>query len=176
LRITPRKNFSSTKQYLINERIPSDRLRVIDSEGKQLGILSKQEALAKAKALELDLVLVAPNAQPPVAKLIDYNKFLYQENKKERKAKKSKSETKDINLSLFAAKNDFERLVRRGQEFINEGNQLRLNLVLRGRELTKVPMAIELINKFINQLGKVKIVKPPKLEGTVVRAVLAKSN
>jgi len=176
LRHFHKPNFSSTKRYLINEKIQSSPLRVIDSEGKQIGILTRQEALMKARELDLDLVLVAPQAQPPVAKIIDYNKFLYQEQKKEKKAKKSKSETKDLNLSLFAAKNDFDRLVRRGNEFIKEGYQLRLNLVLRGREMTKVQRGMEIVNQFVGQLEGVKIIKPPKLEGSVIRAVVAKKN
>jgi translation initiation factor IF-3 len=174
LRPFRKPNSNLNKYYSINERILSNTLRVIDKEGKQIGILTKEEAIKKAKELELDLVLIAPNAQPPVAKIIDFKKFLYQENKKERKAKKSKSETKDINLSLFAAKNDFDRFVKKGNKFIKEGHQLRLNLTLRGREITKVQRGIETVNNYINQLEGIKVIKPPKLEGRVIRAVVAK--
>lgn len=151
-------------------------MRVIDDQGKQVGVLSKQEALNIALNKELDLVLIAPRANPPVAKIIDFKKFLYQEKKKEQEAKKGikKSTTKDISLSLFIGPADFDRLVNKGIEFIKEGNQLRLNLTLRGREIVKKQMAFDVINKFISRLGEVNIAKEPRFEGRVIRAVLAK--
>lgn len=164
------------KYYFINSRIQSPTLRVIDNEGKQVGVISKEEALKLAAEQELDLVLIAPKANPPVAKIIDFKKFLYQEEKKQKEAKKGikKSTVKDINLSLFIAPADFERLVLKGKEFLNEGNQLRINLLMRGREITKKKRAFEQVNKFISQLGEVNISKLPKLEGRVVRAVIAR--
>lgn len=164
------------KYYFINSRIQSPTLRVIDNEGKQVGVISKEEALKLAAEQELDLVLIAPKANPPVAKIIDFKKFLYQEEKKQKEAKKGikKSTVKDINLSLFIAPADFERLVLKGKEFLNEGNQLRINLLMRGREIIKKKRAFEQVNKFISQLGEVNISKLPKLEGRVVRAVIAR--
>lgn len=151
-------------------------MRVIDSQGKQVGVLTKQEALNLALEKELDLVLIAPKAKPPVAKLIDFKKFLYQEKKKEQEAKKGikKSATKDLSLSLFIGPADFERMVKKGKEFIDGGNQLRLNLTLRGRENMKRQMAFDVINKFIKLLGEVNISKEPRFEGRVIRAVIAK--
>lgn len=151
-------------------------MRVIDSQGKQVGVLAKQEALNLALEKELDLVLIAPKAKPPVAKLIDFKKFLYQEKKKEQEAKKGikKSTTKDLSLSLFIGPADFERMVKKGKEFIDDGNQLRLNLTLRGRENMKRQMAFDVINKFIKELGEVNISKEPRFEGRVIRAVIAK--
>ncbi len=151
-------------------------LRVVDFEGKNWGVISRDEALKKAKELELDLVLVAPQANPPVAKIIDFKKFLYQENKKEKKSKSGqKGGTKDINFGLFIAQNDLQRLIKKGQDFIKEGFQLRLNLVLKGREIIKKQRGFDIISYFINNLGPVKISKPPKLEGQVIRAVVVKS-
>lgn len=164
------------KYYFTNYRIQADNLRVIDVEGKQIGVISKSNALQKAQEKELDLVLIAPNANPPVAKIIDFKKFLYQEEKKLKEAKKGikKSVVKDIKLSLFIASADLERLINKGRKFLKEGNQLRLNLGLRGREIVKKNMGFDLINKFINQLGEVNISKPPRLEGRVIRTVIAK--
>lgn len=164
------------KFYFLNYRIEAPTLRVIDDQGKQVGVISRQEALTKAQERELDLVLIAPRANPPVAKMIDFKKFLYQEQKKEQEAKKGikKSTTKDISLSLFIGPADFERLVNRGKEFINDGNQLRLNLTLKGREIVKRQMAFDVINKFIRQLGEINIAKEPRFEGRVIRAVIAK--
>jgi len=164
------------KFYLINYRINSSKLRVISDQGDQIGILSKDEALKKAQEANLDLVLIAPNANPPVAKIIDFKKFLYQENKKVKEAKKGikKSITKDINLGLFIAQADLERLVNKAKEFIANGNQVRVNLTLKGRQITKKNMGFELINKFIDLIGEVNISKEPRLEGRVIRVVISK--
>ena len=164
------------KYYFTNFRITAETLRVIDEEGHQIGIISKSEALKIAGERGLDLVLIAPSAKPPVAKIIKFSKFLYQEEKKQKEAKKGikKSITKDIKLSLFIGPADLNRLINKGREFIEEGNQLRLNLTLRGREIVKKDMAFELINKFIHALGDINIPKAPRLEGRVVRAVVSR--
>lgn len=167
---------SNRKYYAVNQRIEAAELRVVDEKGEQVGVLSKQEALNEAEKREMDLVLIAPHAQPPVAKIIDFKKFLYQEEKKLQEAKKGikKSIVKDIKMSLFIGDADLERLIKKGKEFLEEGNQLRLNLTLKGREVAKGPMAFTLIKKFIADLGDVNVSKEPRLEGRVVRAVVSK--
>jgi translation initiation factor IF-3 len=162
--------------YLLNERIPGFTFRIIDEAGKQIGILSRQDALKLAEEKELDLVLITNKANPPVVKLIDFKKFLYQENKKLKEARKGirKSTVKDIKLSIFIAKNDLERLVKKAQEFIKEGYQVRIGLPLRGRELGKKPIAFDLINQFINLVGEVSITKPAKLEGRVIITIIGR--
>lgn len=149
---------------------------MISSKGEQIGVMSKADALAKAQAEELDLVLIAEHAKPPVAKLIDFKKFLYQEEKKQKEARKGvkKGVVKDIKLSLFIGPADLDRMIQKGLEFLKEGNQVRLNLGLRGREMGKTTMAYALINGCIAKLGDVNIAKEPKLEGRVIRAVVAK--
>lgn len=124
----------------------------------------------------MDLVLIAPSAKPPVAKITDFKKFLYQEEKKLKEAKKGikKSIVKDIKISLFIGPADLERMVEKGTEFLEEGNQVRLNLTLKGREIAKKDMAFDLIKKFIAQLGDVNISKEPRVEGRVVRAVISR--
>ncbi len=138
--------------------------------------MDKSEAMRQALEKEVDLVLIAPQAKPPVAKIIDFKKFLYQEEKKEKEAKKGikKSGSKDISLSLFIGVADLVRLENKGKEFLKEGYQVRINLLLRGREVVKKPMAFDLVNKFIASLGEVNVSKPPRLEGRVIRAVVAK--
>lgn len=170
-RHTPQRKF-----YHLNNNIQSDSLRVIDQENKQVGILNKGEALRLAQERELDLVLIAPTAKPPVAKIIDFKKFLYQEEKKLKEAKKGikKSVVKDIKISLFIAPTDLERLISKGKEFLSDGYQVRLNLGLKGREMGKQQMAFELIRKFIRELGEVNVSKEPRIEGRVIRAVVAK--
>ena len=151
-------------------------MRVIDEEGKQVGVLSKEEALREAQQRELDLVLIAPSAKPPVAKIIDFKKFLYQEEKKQKEAKKGvkNSVVKDIILSLFIAQADYDRLLNKGKDFLAAGSQVRLNLTLKGRELGKRDMAFQLAKRYIAELGEVNISKEPRFEGRVIRAVVAR--
>lgn len=167
----PQKKF-----YLLNYRIEAPTLRVIDNQGKQLGVLSKQEALIQAQERNEDLVLIAQHADPPVAKIIDFKKFLYQEEKKSKEARKGikKSIVKDLKLSLFIGPADFDRIVNKGIEFLKAGSQVRLNLTLKGREMGKKQMAFDLIKKYISKLGEVNVSKEPRMEGRVIRAVVAR--
>lgn len=171
-----RPNRQRKKYYLINYNIGAENLRVIDEIGKQIGLFAKQEALRIAEEKELDLVLIAPRAKPPVAKIIDFKKFLYQEGKKLKEARKGikKSTVKDIKLSLFIGSADLERFIEKTKEFLENGNQVRLNLTLKGRELGKKDMAFDLLNNYIKKLGDINISKAPKMEGRVLRAVIAK--
>ncbi len=164
------------KYYALNYKIEAQNLRVIDSEGKQIGLLTRDEAIEKARQMEMDLVLISAHAVPPVAKITDFKKFLYHEKKKQQEAKKGikKSVVKDIKLSLFIAKADLDRLINKAKEFLEEGNQVSINLTLRGREVTKRFMAIELVKNYIVALGDVTVAKEPRVEGRVVRAVVAR--
>lgn len=164
------------KFYITNWRIEAAELRVLSSKGEQIGVMSKADALAKAQTEGLDLVLIAEHATPPVAKIIDFKKFLYQEEKKLKEARKGikKGVVKDLKLSLFIGPADLERMILKGIEFLKEGNQVRLNLGLRGREMGKTKMAYDLINSCIAKMGEVNVAKEPKLEGRVIRAVIAK--
>jgi len=164
------------KFYFINHRIEAPTLRVIDKEGKQIGILSKFDALKQAQTQELDLVLIAPKADPPVAKIINFKKFLYQEEKKQKEAKKGikKSIVKDIKLSLFIAKADLNRLINKAKDFLDAGNQVRINLLFRGREIGKRALGFDLINKVIKDLGEVNISKEPRLMGRIISTVISR--
>ena len=171
-----RRPVQHRKYYQLNYRIEAATLRVIDEQSKQIGVISKQEALRIAQEKESDLVLIAPKANPPVAKIIDFKKFLYQEEKKQKEARKGikKSTTKDVSLSLFIGKADLERLEKKGKKFLDSGHQLRINMMLRGREIVKKVMAFELMRKYIISLGEVNISKEPRLEGRIIRAVVAR--
>ncbi len=164
------------RYYQTNYRIEAPELRVIDAEGNQVGLLKKEEAFREAQARGLDLVLIAEKAQPPVAKIIDFKKFLYQEEKKLKEAKKGikKSIVKDIKMSLFIGPADLERLIDKSKEFLEDGSQVRLNLTLKGREVIKRDMGLELLRNFITQLGEVNISKEPRIEGRVIRAVVSR--
>ena len=165
------------KFYQINQRINAGSLRLIDNKGKLLGIKTKYEALTIARERDKDLVLIAPAAKPPVAKVVDFKKFLYLENKRQQKARKGnkKSQLKETKLSLFIAQGDLERRVKKTKDFLKESYQVRISLPLRGRQIIKKTMAFDLMKKFIGQLGEIGLVKAPRLEGKIIRAVVSKT-
>ncbi len=159
--------------HLKNEQITAPLIRLLDEKGAQIGIVKREEAIEKAREEEKDLVMITSHAQPPIVKLIDFRKFLYQEEKKRQEAKKGvkKSTIKDIQLSLFIATGDLERLHGKAEEFLKEGFQVRVKLILRGREMGKKDMAFERINSFLASLEEASISTPPKFQGRVLLAV-----
>ena len=164
------------KRYRINSRIFASPLRVLDTEGKQIGVISKDEALRLAQEQELDLVEVAPTAKPPVAKLIDFNKFLYQQAKKkqEEKKKAKSSETKEIRLGPFISDNDLQVMIRRGREFLEDGDKIRLVVRFRGRQITRSEFGRNTIQKVVDALADIsKIDREPHFEGKQLIAMLS---
>lgn len=139
----------------------------MDEEGKQIGIVSKIEALQKAKELEIDVVEIAPNAKPPVAKLIDFKKFKYQESKKERENKKSQKNVgvKEIRLSPFIGQHDFETRVAKTQEFLDGGNQVKISVYFKGREITRKEFGYDTMKRFLASIPLAKVVREPHMEG-----------
>lgn len=166
---------NTTVQYRVNERIFARELRVLDSENKQIGVLSKFDALAKAREAGLDLVEIAPNAVPPVAKLVDFKKFLYQQEKKKREEKKKAkvTETKELRLGPFMSDNDLETMKNRAQGFLEDGDKVRVVVRFRGRQVTRPQFGFEIIRKLSDKLSAIsKIEKEPKLEGKQMIAIL----
>jgi translation initiation factor IF-3 len=119
----------------INNNIRAPKLRVIGSKGENLGVLTKEDALAQAKALNLDLIEVSPQADPPVARIADYGKYTYEMSKKlkEVKAKAHVTETKNIQISVSIGENDIMRLAKQAAEWIKEGHRVKIELQLKGR-------------------------------------------
>lgn len=149
-------------------------MRLLDEEGKQIGIVSKLEALQKAKEFNSDVVEIAPNAKPPVAKLIDFKKFKYQEAKKEQESRKNQKNVsvKEIRLRPFIGQHDFDTRLKKAAEFIKDGNQVKLSLAFRGREITRKQFGFDVMKRFITGLGPVKIVREPRLEGKLLNAMI----
>lgn len=162
--------------YILNERIAAPTFRLIDDKGKQIGVLSRYEALSLSQEKGLDLVLITNKVNPPVVKLIDFKKFLYQEKKKQKEARKGikKSIIKDVKLSLFIGRGDLERLIKKTRVFLNDGHQVRIGLLLKGREVGKRSMAFDRVNQFIKAVGEVIILTPPKILGRVITAVIGR--
>lgn len=163
-----KRNENTKRFYRVNERIFAPTLRVLDTDGKQIGILSKFEALEKARSQELDLVEIAPTAKPPVAKIIDFKKFLYQEEKKKREEKKKAktSETKEIRLGPFMSDNDLGVMVKRAREFLEAGDKVRMVVSFAGRQITHPEFGHRILDKALESLSDIsKVDRERHLEG-----------
>jgi len=164
------------KYYRLNQRINAQEIRVLDAEGKQIGILSKNDALNLARSKDLDLVEIAATAKPPVAKIINFKKFLYQQEKKKKEEKKKAkvSQTKEVRLGPFMSNNDLQVSIRRGREFIEDGDKLRLVVKFKGRQITRPEFGRKVINSFIESLSDIaKVDRPPHFEGRQMIAILS---
>jgi len=171
-----KKRQDNRKFYRINERIFASLLRVLDQEGKQVGVLSRFEALQKARELGVDLVEVAPMANPPVVRLIDFKKFLYQESKKKNEEKKRSkvSETKEIRLGPFMSDHDLNTMIRRGTEFLENNDKVRLIVKFMGRQIAHPEFGKEIMQKVILALGNLsKLEREPHFEGKQLIAILS---
>ncbi len=156
------------RHYRVNESIYASTLRVLDSEGKQIGVLSKFDALQKAREQGLDLVEIAPVAKPPVAKIIDFKKFLYQEEKKKREEKKKAktSDTKEVRLGPFMSDNDLGVMAKRAKEFLSEGDKVKLVVVFSGRQITHPEFGHKVLDKVLNIISDIsKVERERHLEG-----------
>jgi translation initiation factor IF-3 len=148
----------------------------LDTEGKQVGVLSRFEALEAARSQGLDLVEIAPMAKPPVAKIIDFKKFLYQEEKKKREEKKKAktSETKEVRLGPFMSDNDLGVMERRAKEFLEDGAKVRLVVFFSGRQITHPEFGHRVLDKVINDLSEIsKIERERRLEGRKLIVIIA---
>ncbi len=164
------------KFYRTNERIFALTLRVLDSSGKQIGVLPKFEALKKAKEEGLDLVEIAPMAKPPVAKIIDFKKFLYQEKKKKKEEKKKSkvSETKEIRLGPFMNDHDLRVMVRRAEVFLNNNDKVKLVVKFAGRQIAHPEFGQKIAQRVVASLSNIsKIEREAHFEGRQLIALLS---
>lgn len=165
------------KFYRLNEHIQASKLRVIDAKGEQLGILTKSEALEKAKQQGLDLIEIAPNADPPVAKITQFQKFRYEESKKERASKKGASvgSLKELWLSPRIAEHDLKVRLARTEEFLKEGHKVKLTVKFKGREMSHQELGYQVLQEALNLLGeKVIVERDPKMEGRKLSMIVGK--
>ncbi len=159
---------NNKRNWRINERITAPKIRVIGADGKQIGILDRAKALSKANEENLDLIEIAPQAKPPVARITELGKFLYQEEKKARleKKKAKASELKEIRFSPFIAENDFETRYKRVKEFLEDKNKVRIVVKFKGRQMDAKGAGYEVTDKLLNKLGdKVAVDMEPKFLG-----------
>lgn len=167
----------STKEQLINEEITEKEVRVIGAENEQLGIMSSQEALEMAIEANLDLVLIAPQGNPPVCRIMDYGKYRFEQSKKEKEARKNQktAELKEIQMSLNIDTNDFNTKANQAIKFLKNGDKVRIKVRFRRqRELSHMNLCEDLMKKFLDTVSEYgSSEKPAKLEGKNYMAVVA---
>ncbi|MCQ2422532.1 MAG: translation initiation factor IF-3 [Lachnospiraceae bacterium] len=161
---------------MINEQIKDKEIRLIGEHGEQLGVMPSKDAFKIAQDANLDLVKIAPNAEPPVCRIIDYSKFRYEQARKEKENKKKQktTETKEIQLTPGIADNDLNTKAGQARKFITKGNKVKVALRFRGREMAHQQAGMEIILSFCQKLEDVAVVdKPPKMEGRNLVVILA---
>ena len=160
---------------MINGQIRDKEVRVMAENGDQLGVMPVKEAMKLAQEAELDLVKIAPKAQPPVCKIIDYGKYRYELARKEKEAKKKQKtvEVKEVRISPNIDTNDLNTKVNNAKKFIAKGNKVKVTLRFRGREMAHMQQSKHILDDFAEMLAEVAVVeKPAKLEGRSMSMVL----
>jgi len=166
----------ASKELSINEEIRDKEVRVIDADGSQLGVMSADKALALAEDKGYDLVKIAPNAEPPVCKIMDYGKYKFEQTKREKEAKKNQKvvEIKEIRLGLGIDTHDFETKGNHAKRFLSDGNKVKVSIRFRGREMGHPEIGYDTMTRFAeycSELGNVE--KPAKMEGRNMLMFLA---
>ena len=160
----------------LNEEINDKEVRLIGSEGEQLGIMSSAEALKIADEQGLDLVKISPQAVPPVCKLMNYGKFRFEQSKREKEAKKNQHvvEIKEIRMSPGIDVGDFNTKLKNAQKFVADGNRVKVSVRFRGREMAHTEIGKDLLDRFAEQCAEVaNLDKPAKLEGRMMSIFLS---
>ncbi len=161
-------------KHRINHRINAIKLRVISDSGEQLGILSRYEALKKAEEAGLDLVEISPNAQPPVVKIMDYGKFLYQQQKKEKEGKKHQViiKIKEVKLRPNIDDHDLETKLSQARRFIEDGCKVKITVQLRGREVVHKELGEQVIFRFCDQLKDIATIESKNPYDKTLRSMI----
>ena len=165
------------KKPLINRQIRAREVRLIDETGKQLGVVGLEEALQKAEERNLDLIQVTEKVEPPVCKIMDYGKYLYKEKKKEKKQKPKTGDLKGLRLRYNISQHDLETRARQTDKFLKQGDKVRIEMILRGREKALGNFARNKINDFLESLEKItpfKIERELKREPRGLSMIIAK--
>lgn len=168
--------YKAISELLINGQIREKEVRVIGLDGEQLGVMSAAEAQKIADEAEVDLVMIAPTAKPPVCRVVDYGKFRYEQMRKEKEAKKKQKvvELKEIRLSPNIDTNDLNTKINAAKKFLSKGDKVKVTLRFRGREMAHMASSKHILDDFAENLADVAVVeKPAKVEGRSMTMVLA---
>ena len=171
-----RRSNNSRDLTKTNERIRFPEIRVIDSEGEQLGIITPKEALARAQEQGLDLVLVSETAKPPVCKIMDYGKYKYEQDKKQKEAKKKQhnADVKEVKMRYKIEKHDYDVRVKNAQRFLKSGDKVKATISFRGREIQHSRLAEDLLRQMAKDLEEFAEVQQfPKREGRNMMMMLS---
>ncbi len=171
-----RGGFIDKRFIRTNDRIRAREIRVIDDEGAQIGILPPFEALKMARAKNLDLVEISPTANPPVCRIMDFGKFLYQQEKKEREAKKHQKTivVKEVKFRINVDDHDYITKKNHVLRFLDEGDKVKATIFFRGREMTRTGLGREILERLIKDIGDQGIVEfRPRQEGNTLHLILA---
>lgn len=169
-------NISNEKTTRINKQIRAPKIRLIDEEGNQVGVLTVQEALDKARQAELDLVEISPNAKPPVCRIMDFGKFQFEQSKRRAVAKKKQKQVqvKEIKFRPGTDIGDFNVKLRKIVEFLERGDKVKVSIRFRGREMQHKELGMELLNRLKAELPEGHIIEQmPKFEGRQMSMTLA---
>ncbi len=172
-------NGNKKNEDILNDKIRTKEVRLIDETGENHGTILTSEALRRAEEVELDLVLISPNTNPPVAKIIDYGKYRFEKQKKqkENKANQKKVTLKEVRLSPTIDKHDFEVKLKQARKFLEKGDKVQLTLRFRGRMIVHRELGLDIINRAIEELDDIANVdQKAKLEGRRLFAVVSPKN
>jgi len=161
---------------MVNDGIRARELRIIGSDGEQLGVKSKSDALQIAEAANLDLVLVSPNANPPVARIMDYGKFRFDQQKREREARKNQKvvSLKEVRLSPSIDENDFQTKMRNARKFLEKGDKVKASIRFKGRAITHKEIGQRVLDRLASELTDVATIEShPKMDGRSMFLMLA---
>ncbi|MGX4669871.1 translation initiation factor IF-3 [Cerasibacillus sp. JNUCC 74] len=163
----------------VNEKIRAREVRLIDANGDQLGVKSRQEALEIAQKRNLDLVLVAPNAKPPVCRIMDYGKYRFEQQKKEKEARKKQKviNVKEVRFTPGIGDHDFETKLKNARKFLQKGDKVKAAVRFRGRAITHKELGREVLDRFAEEVKDIATVETkPKMEGRNMFMMLAPLN
>ena len=175
--IPPFNDKRSQKSFIrTNDRIRAREVRVIDETGAQLGVMTPFDALRLARERSLDLVEISPNAVPPVCKIQDYGKFLYEKDKSERAARKTQKVIviKEVKFSVTVDEHDYQTKKNQAVKFLGDGDKVKASLRFKGRQMAHRDLGYKIINRLIMDIGETGVVEfMPRMEGTTLHAILA---
>jgi len=165
------------KYYRVNNKITAPQVRLINEKGEHLDVIKTEKALEMAREKKLDLVEISPQAKPPVAKILNFSRLKYNLKKKEKQQKKERAinEVKGIRLTPRIGKHDLDFRVKRAREFMDKGNKVKIEMILRGREKAHFPLAQKLTEEFISMLGEnIQIEQKIKRQGNRLTVLISK--
>ncbi|MCS7311734.1 MAG: translation initiation factor IF-3 [Acidobacteria bacterium] len=165
-----------SQTFRVNQQIRAREVRLVDEQGQQVGIVPLEQALAIAEERGLDLVEVAPDARPPVCRLLNYSQWLYQRKKKEREARRKQRQVdvKEVKFTIRISGNDYEVKRRQIERFLAEGDKVKVTVRMKGRERAHQDIGLQMMRRIIDSFAEVAHVeRPPELEGPNITAVLS---